>query len=361
MQSFVGFETALYRDDEPFDSPTPTLGQKRYSTALIGFGPANLGLLMTAYRRGALPNMCQNGLVIFEKSSRIGCGSLRDYKITANSLSSVFLECVADPRVADLVGDLAGERALSILQASPDISPRLSVVADLLERVAGNVVAHLSERYDITILREATVTALQEDERDFRITVNHESLSSILHAEAVFMNCGGRQILNSPLLGSIAPHIVTSDTLLRADDRAIRSLFDGAPHHKVAIVGGSHSAISSIMRLSEIDNNSEIVVYCRSPFRLYFESIAAARKADYHFAEDADVCPASGRVNRFSGLRYDAHKAAMSIMQAGSVRPDAPRVQFVITEDPITAAAQQQHDLCIVASGGVRIKSWTVL
>nr|WP_212814597.1 hypothetical protein [Erwinia rhapontici] len=138
-----------------------------YTTALVGFGPANLGLLLSAYRKNKLSEIAKNGIAIFEKSPRLGAGKLGYYQITANSLSSVFLECIDDPRFYELTSDFIGGDALTFLRDYPDTAPQLSLVADLLERLAEKIISRLAEKYQITLYREAEVTQIKRSGRVF--------------------------------------------------------------------------------------------------------------------------------------------------------------------------------------------------
>jgi hypothetical protein len=76
----------------------------------------------------------------------------------------------------------------------------------------------------------------------------------------------------------------------------------------VTIVGGSHSAFAVARRLLRTDvpwRPGAIEVRHRSPIRLTYADAAAAR-ADGQVVRTEDVCPATGLVHRFGGLRTDA-------------------------------------------------------
>ncbi|BCQ37386.1 MULTISPECIES: hypothetical protein [Erwinia] len=325
-----------------------------YTTALVGFGPANLGLLLSAYRKNKLSEIAKNGIAIFEKSPRLGAGKLGYYQITANSLSSVFLECIDDPRFYELTSDFIGGDALTFLRDYPDTAPQLSLVADLLERLAEKIISRLAEKYQITLYREAEVTQIKRSGKSFSISFNHNGNIATAESEFVFANCGGYQTAEQSLLNDIAPVAVTSDEFLSIDKDDASALLHRHKIQRVAIIGGSHSAISSVIRLSEIADNASlaITIYCRSLPRLYFETAAAAQDEGYAFDPVADVCPLSGRINRFAGLRYDSHQAALSIFRTGSVSPQSPAVNFIVSDNPfITASNSSNQELCILATG----------
>ena len=76
----------------------------------------------------------------------------------------------------------------------------------------------------------------------------------------------------------------------------------------IVIIGGSHSAWScacSILRLSNSLSIGEdsIVLLHRSPIKLYFASEENAQRCHYSYDKKNDVCPVTGRVFRYGGLR----------------------------------------------------------
>jgi len=92
----------------------------------------------------------------------------------------------------------------------------------------------------------------------------------------------------------------------------------------VVIVGGSHSAwaaafnfLNKISRDVELEEGS-IVILHRSPIRMYYGSLEEAETAGYKVDPIKDVCPLTGRVNRYGGLRYHVNILAQSVVLAES-------------------------------------------
>jgi hypothetical protein len=92
----------------------------------------------------------------------------------------------------------------------------------------------------------------------------------------------------------------------------------------VVIVGGSHSAwaaafnfLNKISRDVELEEGS-IVILHRSPIRMYYGSLEEAETAGYKVDPIKDVCPLTGRVNRYGGLRYHVNTLAQSVVLAES-------------------------------------------
>lgn len=333
---------------------TQFIASRHYSTALIGFGPANLGLLIAAWRRGDLKELARDGIIIIEQATEPGGGSLGDYKITANSLASVFLECIDDKRLGDLFAELKDKPEVQLLRKESTSAPFLATVGKILRDMAHVVIAAVARHYDITILTSAEARDIQQDGNHYAISFGYNGEDHYVQAKSAFVNCGGIQSFSPADYAPLAGQVLSSDRLLRMPAEELQPLLNAYPHPRIAVIGSSHSAVSAIIRLSELisDRDAEIAIYGRSPLRLFFESAAAARRADYQFNDEDDVCPLSGRVNRFSGLRYASHQAAVSILREGRLGPHSPAVTVNISPSPLTSASSAPaFDIGIIATG----------
>ena len=92
----------------------------------------------------------------------------------------------------------------------------------------------------------------------------------------------------------------------------------------VVIVGGSHSAwaaafnfLNKISKTFELEDGS-IVILHRSPIRMYYGTLAEAQAAGYKIDPAKDVCPLTGRVNRYGGLRYHVNTLAQTVVLSGT-------------------------------------------
>lgn len=92
----------------------------------------------------------------------------------------------------------------------------------------------------------------------------------------------------------------------------------------VVIVGGSHSAwaaafnfLNKVSKDIELEEGS-IVILHRSPIRMYYGNLEEAENAGYTVDPLKDVCPLTGRVNRYGGLRYHVNILAQSVVLTGS-------------------------------------------
>ena len=93
--------------------------------------------------------------------------------------------------------------------------------------------------------------------------------------------------------------------------------------HPIVIIGGSHSAWAAafnfINKMSETYNfeDESIVIMHRSPIRMYYGTLQEALDAGYTVDPVNDVCPLTGRVNRYGGLRYHVNTLAQQVVLSG--------------------------------------------
>lgn len=63
-----------------------------YHLAICGTGPANISPLVYLEEENKLDSLLNKGVIAIDKSLNVGLGALGEYKITANSIGSVFLK-----------------------------------------------------------------------------------------------------------------------------------------------------------------------------------------------------------------------------------------------------------------------------
>ena len=60
-----------------------------------------------------------------------------------------------------------------------------------------------------------------------------------------------------------------------------------------------------------------IIIMHRSPIRMYYATLQEAMDAGYTVDPVNDVCPVTGRVNRYGGLRYIVNTLAQQVVLSG--------------------------------------------
>ena len=310
-------------------------GRDRYGYAVCGLGPAGCGFLLHAIKEDAIESLVEQGLVLIDRAVAPGAGKVGRYNLTGNSLSRAFLDCVDDPKLAWLFRDLlVKEPSIVKLRDTELMAPPLHVVGDMLAAVASRTLSHLAEVYDVPVLTKTSVDRIRR-EADGSFSLKLRNLTDNdqynLRVDNALCSFGGRQAIDVILrcdvqpglkLGDHANHLIASDDLLMMSNEAIREAIPIRPGvmSDVVIVGGSHSAMSAIDRLTDSLGPvglQRIVMLHRDPLRLYYPSVGDARRDGYVFSDPGDICPMSGRVNRFGGLRYRSFDVARSIIETG--------------------------------------------
>jgi hypothetical protein len=312
---------------------------------VAGAGPAGMGMLFNALKSGAMPELARDGLIIVDASPDPGTGRLGEYRITANSVGDVFLDCLRDPALKDVFEPLEHSPAYWRIRRQAQSAPQLSDVAELLAEASTLVLDFIVENYGVKLWRSTTVTEVVCDNGDYQVWVESEGRSRRIRCRSLVLNLGGQQdpqhllhsLADQGLAISPSAQIQSADTLLRMNAVQLRDYFAPtlARNGRITVVGGSHSAFSMLENLAdalEFAGLKEVTLVHRSPIRLFYESAAAAAEAGYAFDAERDVCPISGRVNRSGGLRYRALDVGREALSCGHIGKTGVRVQLCQTE-----------------------------
>ncbi|WP_296183918.1 pyridine nucleotide-disulfide oxidoreductase [Pseudomonas sp. UBA1879] len=311
-----------------------------------GAGPAGMGLLFNALKSGAMPELAKEGLIIVDASPTPGTGRLGDYRITANSVGDVFLDCLRDPALRDVFEPLEHSPAYWRIRRQAQSAPQLADVAELLAEASTLVLDFIVEHYGVKLWTSTTITEVVSHDDEYQVWVESEGRSRRIRCRAVVLNLGGRQDPQH-LLDSLADQglavppssrVLSADVLLRMNGVQLRDYFAPtlARKGRVSVVGGSHSAFSVLENLAdalEFAGLKEVTLVHRSPIRLFYETAQAAIEAGYPFDPLKDVCPVSGRVNRSGGLRYRALDVGREALSNGHIGKTGVRVQLLQTQN----------------------------
>ena len=311
-----------------------------------GAGPAGMGLLFNALKSGVMPELAREGLIIVDASPAPGTGRLGEYRITANSVGDVFLDCLRDPALRDVFEPLEHSPAYWRIRRQAQSAPQLADVAELLAEASTLVLNFIVEHYGVKLWTRTTITEVVHDNGEYQIWVESEGRTRRIRCRALVLNLGGRQdpqhlldsLADQGLAISPAAKVQDADSLLRMNAVQLRDLFAPmlARRGRVSVVGGSHSAFSVLENLAdalEFAGLTEVTLVHRSPIRLFYETAEAALAAGYVFNPARDVCPVSGRVNRSGGLRYRALDVGREALAHGNIGKTGVKVQLLQTVD----------------------------
>ncbi|KPZ13070.1 Uncharacterized protein ALO41_00228 [Pseudomonas amygdali pv. ulmi] len=309
-----------------------------------GAGLAGMGFLFNALKTGAMPRIAAKGLVVIDASDRPGAGVLGEYRITANSVGDVFIDCLRDPALREVFEPLENSAAYWRIKAQAQSAPQLSDAGLLMAEAARLVLDHIVQRYGVKVWSGTTINEVVSDGNTFCLHVDGPHGKRRVRCRALVLNLGGRQdpqhLIDAlagqglALPGNVS--IQSADRLLRMNAVQLREVFGPALAGKgrITIVGGSHSAFSMLENLAdalEFAGLQELTLIHRSRIRLFYESVEQAQAAGYLFDAQHDVCPVSGRVNRSGGLRYRALDIGREALCSGRVGKTGVRVQIFQT------------------------------
>ncbi|MGO2415012.1 MULTISPECIES: pyridine nucleotide-disulfide oxidoreductase [Cobetia] len=324
-----------------------------YGCVVAGVGPAGMGFLFNALKNGQLPELAQRGLLIVDAGGtpaggRLGAGRLGEYRITANSVGDVFLDCLRDPALAEFFAPLEGDSRLEGIRAQAFSAPALDEVGALLEAASALVLDYITTLSGAELWCGTSLDALQRVDDCNILTLSHmpghDSRPLRVRTRNLVLNLGGHQspeylmdsLSRQRLSLSSRARVYSGDELLRMPEGLLRSLLLPRLRRggRICVIGGSHSAFSMLDVLATALGNTrvtEITLLHRSPIRLFFENAEEAQAAGYTFDPERDVCPISGRINRSGGLRYRALAIGQEVLATGRLEDCAMNVRLIQT------------------------------
>lgn len=332
-----------------------------------GAGVAGMGFLFNALKTGALPELARNGLIIVDASETPGMGSLGNYRITANSVGDVFIDCLRDPRLAEIFEPLEYSPACWRIRRQANSAPPLAEAGELMAEASQLVLRHIVQRYGVKVWHSTQITEVIWQAGQITLRVETAGYERRIQCQGLVLNLGGRQapqhliedLASQGLQLSRAAQILGSDTVLRMNGVELREQLVPliARGQRICVVGGSHSAFSVLENLAdalEFAGLREVTLIHRSPIRLFYESTELALEDAYSFEPQRDVCPVSGRVNRSGGLRYRAFDIGREVLGKARIGKTGVGVQRMQTRDG--AAGEFERAARALADAGAVIQ-----
>jgi hypothetical protein len=339
---------------------------------LCGAGASGTGLLIAAAQHGFLkPIADRGGIVAYEKSNNTG-GMLANTRIPSNSFASVFIECL--PGLKKYFGEDCPQ--IQELEAAEEVSAianignealELTIVGSFLKKLGSLIWDRSSQVSKCELNLEHEIVAIKVVGGDNGVEVTARSsqgIETVRKSKKVLISMGGIQnldvietipIYKTVTMAQCRNKLIVSHTVVQRPDLVSQMLLDNVltlkpnvgekkeddtriQHNKkqkvlanqisaknpVVIVGGSHSAwaaafnfLNKISKTFELEDGS-IVILHRSPIRMYYGTLAEAQAAGYKVDPVKDVCPLTGRVNRYGGLRYHVNTLAQTVVLSGT-------------------------------------------
>jgi hypothetical protein len=335
--------------------------QAQFGLVVCGGGPAGLGPLVAAARLGALEGLLDRGVLLVEPGVP-GPGSLARYGgLRANSLGGAFLECL-DELTGPAFAGLKQARETVALDRWARTRPPLAVVAAYLARLGEAFVSVL--RAHPACEAPAGTRAARVDETGDGVSVLIEGAGERrVRADRAILAMGGRPpaaYRDTVVVPGVRLSAYRTKLCHAADLLDVRY---GLPWRlvgairqsgSVAIVGSSHSAWSVVELLRQDPRflggpAVRLSVLHRSPIPLFHPSAQEAREAGYCFDPVRDVCPRSGRVHRFGGLRGEPRRLAATAMGLA----DGPAPADLVRVEPDSARSRETVEQVLQEAGAV--------
>ncbi len=334
---------------------------------VVGGGPAGLAPLVAASRDGGLDRLLANGLVVAERDQAIGAGRIGRYLINSDSSAETFLSCVAghpDPVLAALADHPAAREIAGHGRNAVPLPLVGRFLAALGEALAG--IIRTAPRGRVMTGRQALWTQRTASggwSTRLRCLSTGEEVDVL--SRVVLLATGADQpasrleqeaVAGRLLLPGCAGKVMQSDRVLTAEGLAeVRERLAALRHPRLVVVGGSTSAVSCVRVLLEAlgDRLGEgaLTLMHRKALSVFYPSVQAAQDDGYDAFGPDDICPVSGFVFRFGGLRFDSRTLVRGALRIGDGVPD-PRLRLHRLHDaPDADAVLDRADLVVSAVG----------
>lgn len=275
-----------------------------FNVAVIGGGPAGCGLLCHAQTSGGMPELMEQGIVLFEASDILGAGSFATYaNLKSNSHGSAFHESF------EAMGLKTSDIDINIDEEVP-----LVKVGHSLHKLGLRLSEILQEHPKCNVLTNSKVTRIIE-----LVSGNYEILYQVkgemasITATNICLCHGGIPKIPKQFLPENGSKSIPAIYYL--DGSIPKPVVANGKVPSVAIIGLSHTAFSMALKWEGwfgVDAPVTFVSRNSSSPRIYFKSEQEALQHDYAFDSKQDVCAATGRVFRFSGLRGSQREYVLS-------------------------------------------------
>ncbi|MGY4398686.1 dTDP-4-amino-4,6-dideoxygalactose transaminase [Sphingomonas sp. UYAg733] len=342
------------------------------STLIVGGGPAGTALLTAASKNGQLADLARAGLVVVERDDAIGGGRLGRYAINSDSTAQTFLTAVKDnphPELAAIMTHPAGRAVeryadalgVPLVEAGPLLRATGDRLADIVSAHGGSVlIGHEvlgSQRTADGLWRtrlRRRADGVEFDQLSHRIVIatgGHQPLDRLVR----------QSVAGVSLVEQVGDKLLQSDEILSLGGFAkVADLLAGKRNPRIAVIGGSTSALTSIALLLKGSpalpfGAGGITLLHRRPLRPFYPSVEAAQAEGFTDFGPEDICPVSGFVYRLAGFRLEARELVLRMLGIDGRAPD-PRIALHRIAGDGDARAREHLDRAdiVVAALGYR-------
>jgi UDP-N-acetylglucosamine 2-epimerase (non-hydrolysing) len=298
--------------------------------------------LVWAARHGVLAQLAAHGIAIVERGFEIGAGALCEYAVGSDTLAETFLECLeqgAEPRLGALKNHEVSVR-LAAYAGGPAPLPVVAAFVAVLGRTMQEIL--LSCGAIVLIAHEAVQSRKSLDGKWCTTIIGPGGQTQDIVSERLVLATGAEQRIDDiaaeridgrTLMPALADRIMLSgEALAHGGAKRIATRLAGCADPKVAIIGGSHSALACANLLLGKDtgiafSKGAVSLLHRRPLRIFYPSVEAALTDGYTDFNLDDVCPRTHRLYRLGGFRLEARELAKQVLGIGGATPE-PRLRL---------------------------------
>ncbi|MDH5729542.1 MAG: hypothetical protein OEZ58_11165 [Gammaproteobacteria bacterium] len=260
---------------------------------LIGFGPAALGIFVTADRMGAIDELIRRGIVIHERLDSIEQWDCINYRIRSNSPLKDFLQGIRP----DGIFKQCISSSFKNLTEQENETIYLNDISEFLKKMVRVVIEKINQSNISNVVWSSQVDHISI-ENGFSV-FNDDQRE--LNSKHLLLACGSS---NKPLLPEHVSRkyptkVIPSDSVLRGNSDHILADWLGKDQ-PIIILGGAHSAFSTVCYLLEHFS------YLSNSQKLHL--VSRREVLEWEISEHGGKTNSDNKVilNRFSGLRGDA-------------------------------------------------------
>jgi len=338
------------------------------NTIIIGGGPAGLSLLLALRQSDLLGSLISDGLKVIERGDRIGVGSLGNYAIRSDSHADSFFKSALINKQPDLSSVFSGEVGKKMI-SSRGIPIPLKLASEFTSAIGDEFLRWDRRQNNRIFETNATVDSIVRlPDGGWQVLCTYKDRKQkIFNAKNIILATGA--IEHKPLSFGTRERQVDlaqyqQKTLLSSEFLGAKFSARGLPNiregskPKIAILGGSHSALSCVLKTleyygSRIAVDNPINMFHRNKLRITYQSKVAAWADGFFDFDSNDICERTGRVFPLAGFRCDSRDLVKSVWNNDPAIDGRVQFKRIEAENSICELQEKLRsaDLIITATG----------
>lgn len=304
---------------------------------IIGLGPAvTAGLFPGADHAGALRELVSGAVCI--DGGRYGQSqSLGKFKNTSNSEGREFTPTTASghPKNGKFNKKVLNTpEAQRLIEAGSNQVPLDTAVRPILKvyrREALELITELSPAEIQWHTRITTVRLLDEGLIQSENGNGTDYKRPIAISRKLILATGSREVLHTSLRDLQRKTFLSTDILNGHKLPELKTKVRNGGKKEITIIGSSHAAGALIEVIRKDPELKEIPIHVIGrDFRPYYPNAKTAHAGGYRDFTDEDICPDTGRINRFNGVRVSTEELQVARYAKH------PNTKFTVIKDSFT-------------------------